>query len=183
MKIVVPIAEGVEEMEAVIIVDVLRRAGWEVVMPSLGPSSVRASRGVVLLPDCPLGELDRAEYDGLLLPGGVEGTRNLCGSPLVLAWIRDFTAAGKLLGAICAAPRVLYEAGVLRGKRGTCYPGHEKDMPDMHHVEEPVVWDGHVVTSRAVGTAFPFALSIVERFEGDEAARRLAAGLLLPWGG
>ena len=118
----VPITHGTEEMEAVIIVDVLRRAEWRVVCAGVGAMQVKAARGVVLVADVAWEDVDPSSFDVLAIPGGGDGTDTLAAQPDILATVRSFVDAGKIVGAICAGPLVLQAAGVLEGRRATCHP-------------------------------------------------------------
>ena len=178
----VPLADGVEEMEAVIVIDVLRRAGWNVVAAGVSASQVRASRGVGLLADAVWEAVTPMDYDILVIPGGGPGVKNLCRHKGVLDAIRTFRDAGKPLAAICAGPLVLQEAGILDGVQVTCHPGAADELTATGRREERVVVDGKIVTSQGPGTAFEFALAILTLVDGPEAARAVAPGLVLPPG-
>jgi 4-methyl-5(b-hydroxyethyl)-thiazole monophosphate biosynthesis len=119
----IPLADGVEEMEAVILIDTLRRAEWSVVSAAVQQKTVHASRGVVLVADAMWDDISPDEFDILIIPGGAEGTATLSGTPSVLDAIRMFRDQDKLLAAICAGPLVLQAAGVLDDARITCHPG------------------------------------------------------------
>lgn len=172
------LAEGFEEIEAVTVVDLLRRAGVEVRVLGLAEGPVTGAHGLVIGTDAPLSARGDRPYDLVVLPGGQPGSRHLAADPGVLALVREQDAAGRWLAAICAAPTVLSAAGVLRGRRATCYPGVELDgaVP----VEAPVVEDGHLITSRGVGTALEFALVLVERLTGPDRAEELRRRVLAP---
>ena len=178
MRALVLLAEGFEEIEAVTIIDVLRRGGVEVTSAALGTSPVRGSHGIALEADARLGAVTREAFDAIVLPGGMPGATNLRDDARVRGLLRDAVGQGKLVGAICAAPIALEAAGVLEGKRATSYPGHE--IPSAHYSDESVVSDGNVVTSRGVGTALAFALTLVERLVDADTASRLQAAMLVP---
>ncbi|MBO5657672.1 MAG: DJ-1/PfpI family protein, partial [Agathobacter sp.] len=116
--------------------------------------------------------------DGIVLPGGMPGTTTLGESEIVQKVIRDFAAAGKLVAAICAAPSVLGQAGILEGKKATCYPGFEDQLAGATSLAEPVVVDGNIITGRGMGTAIPFALAIIAYFLGEEKAREIGTGII-----
>lgn len=180
MKALVPIAHGCEEMEAVIIIDTLRRAEWDVTVAGLTDGSIEASRGVKLVPDTIWDQIDPAGYDALLLPGGFGGTLALCEHAGVQQAIRDFNEKKKWVGSICAAVLALNEAGILEGKRFTCYPGVEQKLPpDVQPVDEIVVVDGHLITSQGPGTAFEFALKVIAECSSPNKSAEVRAGLLL----
>ena len=176
----VPLADGCEEMEAVILIDVLRRAGWEVVAAGLASGPVTGSRGVRLVADADWAEVEPTAFDVLVLPGGGPGTERLRADRRVLDALRAHHAAGRIVAAICAAPLVLQAAGLLDGKEATCHPGVADALTRARHVDRPVVWTGHIATSQGPGTAFAFALALVERIDGPDAARRIAREMVLP---
>lgn len=178
-KALVILAEGFEEIEAVTIIDVLRRAEVDVTVAALGASPVRGAHAIEIAADVALAMVDATGFDALVLPGGMPGAKHLREAPEVLELVRRFVKSGKLTAAICAAPTVLEAAGVLGGKRATSYPGHA--LPSASYLEEAVVEDGTLVTSRGVGTALSFALTLVARLVGPEVAdthreRMLIAG-------
>ncbi|MCU0766525.1 MAG: DJ-1/PfpI family protein [Gammaproteobacteria bacterium] len=178
-RVLVPLAEGCEELEAVTVVDLLRRAGVEVVTAGLAAGPVRASRGVVLLPDATLDEVLDQDFDMVVLPGGLPGADHLDADPRVHRLLRRMAEAGRYTAAICAAPKVLASAGLLDSRRATAYPGvlDSLQLPRTQILRDAVVSDGRVVTSRGPGTAMDFALELVERLLGrarrDEVERAL----------
>jgi 4-methyl-5(b-hydroxyethyl)-thiazole monophosphate biosynthesis len=176
MRVLVPLAEGFEEIEAVTIVDVLRRASIEVVTAALALSPVRGSHGIVVHADARLDDVLGDEFDAIVLPGGMPGSRTLRDDERVLRVVRDMSARNKLVAAVCAAPIVLEAAGVLSGKRATSYPGNE--LPSARYAEERVVVDGELVTSRGAGTALEFALVLVEKLAGPDVSKRLSSGMI-----
>lgn len=181
MKVLTPWADGLEEMEAVIIVDMLRRAGWSVTAAGIGGDRVRASRGVVLVPDAAWREIDPSAFDLLVLPGGGPGAEALAAHEGVRDAIRAMAEAGKTVAAVCAAPLVLAAAGVLRGRTATCYPALADKLTaaGARYVDAPVVSDGVFLTSQGPGTCFAFTLALIARHAGEPAARRLAAAGLI----
>ena len=183
IQALVLLAEGVEEMEAVIAIDVLRRAGVEVVTAATGPTrEVTASRGVRLLADALLQDAHPADCNALVIPGGAGGARRLAGDPRVLELVRLYVQSGKLVAAVCAGPTVLAAAGVLHGIRITCHPGVRDQFPGLSISNDRVVEDGHFITSQGPGTSMEFALAIARRLVGEEVAAKVAEGLLLPQG-
>lgn len=169
-------ATGFEEVEALTVVDILRRAGIGCDMLALDDAAeVAGSHGISIRMDGAFSSADFSGYDGLLLPGGMPGTTNLANDERVLKLLREFFASGRLTAAICAAPTVLAKAGLLEGKRAVCYPGLESKLTGATAGTEPVVQDGTVITSRGVGTALPFALELVayldSRTQADELAK------------
>jgi 4-methyl-5(b-hydroxyethyl)-thiazole monophosphate biosynthesis len=178
-KLGVFLAEGCEEIEALTVVDVARRAGIEVAMISVsGEKQVKGAHDITFLTDIPAEYMDYDMLDGIVLPGGMPGTINLGANETVQRIIGEFASQGKLVAAICAAPSVLGEAGLLQGKKATCYPGFEDKLIGAFSCEDEVVVDGNVITSRGMGTAIPFALEIVRYFMGDETAEELRKGII-----
>lgn len=178
-RALVLIADGSEEIEAVTVIDILRRAGIEVVVAGLSDDPITASRGVRLIPDRTLDGLQVTDFDVLVLPGGNGGTEAFEADDRVQAMIKAAASADMFLAAICAAPRALHKAGVLTGKRVTSYPGAlDKHDGTYTYVEEAVVRDGNLITSRGPGTALDFALSLVDRLGGYSARRAVEAPLI-----
>jgi 4-methyl-5(b-hydroxyethyl)-thiazole monophosphate biosynthesis len=179
-SVLVPLAQGCEELEAVTIIDLLVRAGVEVTSAGLESGPVKASRGVVITPDTTLDEALKRDYDMVVLPGGMPGAQHLNDDPRIQTLIKKVAAEGRYTAAICAAPRVLANAGVLSGKQATSYPGHldKMGLPDVEYRQEAVVQDGKVITSRGPGTAMAFALALIENLVGKEKRDEVAGGLL-----
>lgn len=167
--VLVPLADGCEELEAVTIIDILRRGGIEVVTAGLKSGPVKASRGVVIVPDTTLDEALAREFDMVVLPGGLPGSEHLNNDARVHAILSKMVESGKFAGAICAAPMVLAKGGLLSGKRATSYPGvlDKMALSDVTFTGERVVRDGKIVTSRGPGTALDFALEIVSMLLGQ----------------
>ncbi len=178
-RVLVPLADGVEEMEAVIIIDVFRRAGWTVDAVGLKKGAVEASRGVKLMPDRMWEQIDPTAYEVIALPGGNLGTMNLMEDPRVLEALRVQHISGKLVAAVCAAPLVLQKAGIIDRKRVTCHPLATEHLTAATRVNESVVIDDNIVTSQGPGTTFAFALAIVELRDGRKKAEELARGMVL----
>lgn len=179
-RVLVPLAQGCEELEAVTVIDLLRRAGIEVVTAGLDGDPVRASRGVTLVPDTELDAVLSEDFDMIVLPGGLPGADHLDDDPRIRPLLRRLADAGGYTAAICAAPRVLANAGLLDGKSATAYPGHlEKlELPQVRLSPDPVVSDGRVITSRGPGTAMDFALTLIEALSGREQRDQVEAGLV-----
>lgn len=179
-RILVPLAEGFEEIEAVTIVDVLRRAGLEVVVAGLGGTSVRGSHGITVEADTRLADVDAAGFDMLVLPGGMPGTTHLMEDERVLAAVRTLHGAGRHTAAICAAPMVLAAAGVVSGVPVTSHPSVRDRLGDADVRDEPrVVRSGRVLTSQGAGTAMEFALELVAELCGRAKADELGAAMIV----
>lgn len=176
-RVLVPLAEGFEELEAVTVIDILRRAGVEVVVASLAGSPVTGSHGIRLAADTPLAALVEQEFDMIALPGGMPGAEHLRKDPRVADIARRLAANGRPVAAICAAPMVLAAAGLLDGRRATSYPGFLAQAAKTTVTDEAVVVDGGVITSRGPGTALDFALQLVETLEGAAARERVESRL------
>ncbi len=170
-------ADGSEELEAVTVVNILRRAGVTVTLAGLRAGPLRGSRGTQLLPDATLDEALTHSYDMVVLPGGQPGTDNLKADARVLKLVRQMTLQEKYVTAICAAPSVLASAGLLEGKQATCYPGSLDGYDRISLRPGAVVEDGKLITSRGPGTAMDFALTLVERLVGNEKRLAVEAGL------
>lgn len=179
-KLGVFLANGCEEIEALTVVDVVRRAGMEVVMISISDDlEIKGAHNIVFQAEVTAKEADFESLDGIVLPGGMPGTIHLGKSACVQEIIRKFAEEGKLVSAICAAPSVLGEAGLLQGKSATCYPGFEEKLLGATVKEECVVVDGNIITSRSMATAIVFALEIVRYFMGDEKVTELEQSLVM----
>lgn len=178
-NVAVFLAEGLEEIEGLTVVDLLRRAGIVVTTVSInGKKEVTGAHQITVLADALFEEVDFSQMDGVVLPGGMPGTNNLMQHLGVNQVIRAFDREKKLVAAICAAPSVLGKAGLLEGKRATCYPGFETQLTGALYSQEPVVLDGTVLTSRGMGTAVPFGLALIAYFLGQEAAVEIRDSVL-----
>lgn len=177
-KAILLLAEGFEEIEAVTVLDVLRRAGVLVTAAALTGLHVKGAHEIVVQADVSLDDVEGNDFDALILPGGQPGSTNLQRDPRVLSLVRRFVAKNKLTAAICAAPIVLESAGVLAGRRATSYPGNE--LPSARFEQSAVVEDGSIVTSRGPGTAIDFALALVRRLCGAEVADQQREKMLVP---
>lgn len=181
-RVLVPLAQGCEELEAVTVVDLLRRAGFEVVTAGLDDRPVRGSRGTVLVPDSTLDDALANEYDMVVLPGGLPGADHLRDDPRIIELVARMHADDRYTAAICAAPRVLAKAGLLDNRRATSFPGgiDPGAIPGIDYVEDAVVTDGKVVTSRGPGTAMDFALELIELLAGRAKRDEVEAPLQRP---
>lgn len=175
--VLVPLAQGCEEIEAVTVIDILRRAGITVTSAGLDAQPVRASRGTVLIPDCTLDAALERTYDMVVLPGGQPGTNNLKADARVITLLKKMSQEDKFVSAICAAPSVLATADLLNDKFATCFPGALDSFPKVHQQAVAVVEDGKIITSRGPGTAMDFALTLVERLAGTAKRQEVEAGL------
>jgi len=181
-RVLVPLAQGCEELEAVTIIDLLRRAGIEVISAGLDAENITASRGVKLVPDTDLESALKDDYDMIVLPGGLPGADHLDNDDRLKTALKTMAKNDKYIAAICAAPKVLASAGVLNGKTATSYPGFLDD-PELSGItlsDEAVVIDGKVITSRGPGTAMDFALELIEVLSGKETRNTVEAALVRP---
>ena len=184
-KALVPIANGTEEIEAVCIIDTLRRAGTEVTVASVEATlQVTASRGTKLVADALIADCAGTIYDCIAIPGGMPGAEHLRDSAILTALLHAQRDAGRLYGAICAAPVVVLQYhGLLTGRASTCHPSFVSQLENPVHVEKRVVVDGavtgHCITSRGPGTAIEFALALIETLYGEEKAREIGTQMLV----
>jgi 4-methyl-5(b-hydroxyethyl)-thiazole monophosphate biosynthesis len=179
-SVLIPIADGSEELEAVTLIDLLRRAGIEVVVAGLKDGAVKCSRGTVILPDTSLDDVLEQDFDMIVLPGGLPGADHLDEDPRIHRLLKRMADAGRYTAAICAAPKVLANAGLLDGKQATSYPGviDAMGLTATRVLERPVVIDGQVITSRGPGTAMEFALTLIEQLAGAEQRQAVEGPLL-----
>jgi 4-methyl-5(b-hydroxyethyl)-thiazole monophosphate biosynthesis len=170
-KVLVPLAEGFEEIEALATVDVLRRAGIDVVVAGFPGTIVKGRSGVKVVADMRIDEIDHKQFDCIVLPGGNPGYINLGKSKKVIEIINDFNTQKKLIAAICGAPSILAKHGILDDKRATIFPGMEREIPRPRNAN--VVTDGHIITSQGPGTALEFAFEIVKTLLGSGKAEEI----------
>lgn len=180
-KVLLPLAKGFEEVEAVALIDVMRRSGIDVHVVYIGESPlVLGANGITVQADVSIDTVDADAFDMMVLPGGWDGTYNLANDARVITLVQKFKAE-KTVGAICAAPYVLKKAGVL-GSAYTCYPGSKDEINHPGYRDDSkVVVDGNVMTSKGPGTAVCFGLAIVERLVGVEAMQAVKKGMLLDY--
>jgi len=181
-SVLVPLAEGCEELEAVTILDLLVRADIKVVSAGLKEGPVRCSRGTVLLPDTTLDEALNQEFDMVVLPGGLPGATYLNEDARIITLLQKMASLDKFTAAICAAPKVLASAGLLEGKVATSYPGviDKMAIPGLRCSADAVVIDGKVITSRGPGTAMDFTLQLIEVLVGQQKRNEVERALVRP---
>ena len=178
-RVLVPLATGCEEMEAITIIDVLRRGGIEVISAGLESGPVTCSRRCVIVPDTTLDAVLEDEFDMVVLPGGLPGADHLNADPRIIGLLQAMDASGGYTAAICAAPKVLATAGLLDGRSATSYPGvlAAIEVPGLRFTADPVVEDDRVITSQGPGTAMDFALALVDVLAGPDVRNQVEAGL------
>lgn len=170
---------GYEEIEALTVVDILRRAGVETVMVSvMKEKSVAGSHDIRVETDALIGEIDFTGLDVIVLPGGMPGTKNLEACEALMAQVDIFAAQGKIVAAICAAPSILGHRGILKGKKACSFPSFESHLEGAQVLQQPAVMDGNLITGRGMGAAIPFGLKILEKLQGEEAARKMAEAII-----
>jgi 4-methyl-5(b-hydroxyethyl)-thiazole monophosphate biosynthesis len=181
-SVLIPLADGSEELETVTLIDLLRRAQIEVLSAGLNPGPVRCSRGTVLVPDTDLGAVAERDFDMIVLPGGQPGADHLQADPRLRAMLQRHALGGRYTAAICAAPKVLAAAGLLDGRRATAFPGALEAAlpPGATLTDAGVEIDGKVITSRGPGTAMDFALTLIELLLGPEKRAAVEAPLQRP---
>ena len=179
-KVLVPLAPGFEEIEAITVIDILRRAGVEVVVAGTQPGTIEASRKTKHLPDCILDDIHAEEFDMIVLPGGQPGATNLRRDARIKRIIGALRAKNRHIAAICAAPTVLAAYGVLKERAATSHPSVRDEVAAnaRQFSDQRVVVDGPVVTSQAAGTAMEFAFSLVEILCGADKAAEVNRGVL-----
>jgi 4-methyl-5(b-hydroxyethyl)-thiazole monophosphate biosynthesis len=174
------LADGFEEVEALTVTDVLRRAGVALQTVSMMKDlTVTGAHGVAVVADDLFEEVDAARGEMIILPGGGPGTKRLLAHEGLKSVLAEFAAADKWIAAICAAPMVLARNGLLKGKRATIYDGMEAELADADYRREDVVRDGKIISSRGPGTAMDFAFALAEILMGEDVAGRVRAEMLL----
>lgn len=181
-RVLVPLATGFEDLEAITITDLLRRAQFDVVTAGLTPGPIQGSRGTVVVPDMSLNDALLQSYDLVVLPGGQPGATHLENDERLQALLKKMAADGKVVAAVCAAPKVLAVAGVLDGKRATGFPGtlSSDQFPDIKISTDAVVTDGNIVTSRGPGTAMDFTLALIDILAGGQVRKQVEQALHRP---
>ncbi len=180
-KVLVLLAQGCEEVEAVTVIDLLNRAGFEVTTACLDKEKViHASHGALLMAQKTLIEVLDEEFDMVVLPGGLPGADYLANDERVIRLIKNMADAGKYVSAICAAPHILAQNGLLNGRKATAYPGFLKktDFPQIDISDEAVVVSGNIITGRGPGVAMDFALKLIEVLGGEELRNKVEKTLV-----
>lgn len=178
-KVVVFLADGCEEVEALTIIDILRRGSIDVAGVSINKTfGINGAHNIAFKADTVFSDVDFKEIDMVVLPGGYEGRNNLLAHMGVCDVCADFIKKGKYVAAICAAPSILGENGLLNGKNATCYPGFENQLKGANFVDQDLVIDGNIITSKGPGTAMLFALTLLEILTNTQIAAQIAQDLL-----
>ncbi len=178
MKILVALADGLEEIEAITCIDVLRRAELDVTTAGLGSKTIEGAHNIKFEADEIIEDINSMDYGGIILPGGLPGATNLRDNQDVIKIIKKLNYKGKLVSAICAAPIVLEKAGVIKNKKATSYPGFDEQMGSCNYSEERVVRDNNIITGRGPGVALEFALKIVSYLKGENKEEELKEAML-----
>lgn len=178
-KVIVFLANGFEEIEGLTVVDLLRRAGITVETVSISDSlTVTGAHNIQVLADTLIGDASLSDGDMVVLPGGMPGTLNLGNCKQVTDTVMDYFKQGKRVAAICAAPSVLGDLGILKGKIACCYPGFEDRLTEAAVTGNEVEQDGMVTTSQGLGTAIPFALSLIAQLTDQETAEKIKKSIM-----
>lgn len=175
------LSPGFEEIEAVTIIDLLRRASIKVTVAGLEKEVVTGSHQIGIKPEVYYLDVDPLPFDVLILPGGQPGTNNMKNNTTILEWLRQRNRLHKLLAAICAAPTIFHAAGLTTNVRLTSYPTEAAVFQQSHYSEQRVVVDGNLITSRGVGTAIDFSLYLITRLRDEQTAREIARRILVDW--
>lgn len=183
-KAIILLADGFEEVEAITVIDVLRRCDVELLIAGLGKEHVKSARGVKIIPDKSIDEVieskDIESSDAVILPGGGKGVENLKKNEKVKKLLKAFMSRNKTIAAICAAPTALASFGLLKNRKATVYPGLENELKEAgaEHVDSKIVVDGNIITSKGPGTAFNFAFELAKELAGREKAEEVAKAML-----
>ncbi len=183
MRLIVPLATGFEEIEAVTIIDVLRRAEIDIISVFLDVNPVKGAHGISIVADSHIDDAKDYDISGIVLPGGMPGSENLKNDFRIIEHVTKINTKGGIVAAVCAAPLVLGHAGILSGKKATCFPGFEHLLQGAEIIDMPVVIDDNIITGRGPGCALPFALEIVSRIASTETARSLKDSMQVYWMG
>ena len=179
MKIMIPLAEGFEETEAITIIDLLRRAQIETLTFSLSKEKlVKGSHNIQVQTDLLIDEVQQENFSGIVLPGGMPGSIHLRDSDKIIDFIQYFNSEKLLVAAICAAPIVLGKAEILKGRYACCYPGNEDQLTDAIISNDNVCTDDNIITAKGLAFAIPFALEIIKFIVIEEIANKISEGIL-----
>ncbi len=178
-KIIVPLANGFEELEAITIIDVLKRANIEVEIISLADLEVKSSNQILIKADKKINQIIKQDLSGIILPGGMPGAKNLKNNQKIIELIQYLDEKNALVAAICAAPIVLSKAGIITDKKITSYPGFAAELNTNHYLKQRVVKDGNIITARGPGVALEFSLEIVEYLKDKKAVKQLKDDMLI----
>lgn len=176
-KVLVFLADGFEEIEAITPVDILRRSGAEVLTVGVGGKHIKGVHDIIVQADADIDD-DMSDFDMLVLPGGMPGTDNLERNEKVINLVKKAYSEGKYIGAICAAPKILGALGMVEGKNATVFPPYESSLKGAEVTCEPVTVDGNIITARGAGSASDFAFALVGVLFGEKAADELYKKLL-----
>jgi len=179
LKILIPLANGFEEIEAITCIDILRRAEIKVITASISNSFVTGSHDIIIKTDTHINNIKTSEINGIILPGGMPGAINLSNNHKIIEILKVLVKEGKLIAAICAAPIVLEKAGVLSKIKATSYPGFEKEMLSCKYKEDRIVLDNNIITARGPGVTLDFAMEIVNYLKGKEMVQQLKKIMLI----
>lgn len=178
-KVYVFLADGFEEIEGLTVVDILRRAGVDTDMVSvMDRKMIKGAHDISVVADSMFGEHDYRDADLLVLPGGMPGTLHLKEHEGLAALLEQFNSEGKRIAAICAAPSILGEAGMLKGKKACSYPSFEEKLDGAEVLQKPFVTDGHITTGRGMGAAIPFALELTALLCGKEKSEEIGRSIV-----
>ena len=176
-KVLMILADGFEEIEALGTADILRRAKLELSIAGLNEGLITSVQGIKITPDCKLSDIEIDQFDAVVLPGGQPGANNLNADKRVIEILHKFNDEKKLICAICAAPFILAEQGILKGRKATCFPAY-KDVLNESYVEQKVVVDGNIIPSRGPATAPDFAFTIVDKLVDTRVSETLKKAML-----
>lgn len=177
-KALILLAPGFEEIEAVTVIDILRRAGVQVTIAGTVEGAIEGSRKIKMLSDTSIDTVNGSDFDLIVLPGGQPGTRNLGQDPRVKLILEDAIKQDKIIAAICAAPSILSSYGYIKGKKATSHPSVYSEMETVDYSEDRVVIDGNWITSRSPGTSMEFAFKLVEVLKGPEMVKKVNDGVM-----
>ncbi len=169
-RVLIILADGFEEIEAITPIDLMRRAGLDVLIAGLSKREIKGAHGITIACDTTVAEIHLQPFDAVVLPGGFPGTSNLLNSDMVLEIVRNNYRENSVTAAICAAPQILDKSGVLNNKPFTCYPSVQEQISHGTFTNEPVVISGNVITGRAAGSSIEFGLSIIASLLGQNSA-------------